>query len=65
MISPQLGRRSELPFGYCDVVIERCEVEGGRLQLYGVGGGWALRFQATEIVCRLERHQMLNWRDVF
>jgi hypothetical protein len=31
----------EPPFGYCDVLVEWCEVEGGRLRLYGVCGGWA------------------------
>jgi hypothetical protein len=55
----------ELPFGYCDVIIEGSEVEGGRLRLYGVCGGWGIRFTADAVACRLGRHQVLSWKDVF
>ena len=55
----------ELPFGYGDVVIEGAEVEGGRLRLYGVCGGLGIRFTAEAVVCRLARHQIVSWRDVF
>lgn len=41
------------------------EVEGGRLRLYGVCGGLGIRFTAEAVVCRLARHQVLSWRDVF
>lgn len=55
----------EMPFGYCDVIIEGSEFEDGRLRLYGVCGKLAVRFTAEAIVRRLARHQVLSWRDVF
>jgi hypothetical protein len=53
----------EMPFGYCDVIIEGCEVEGGRLRLYGVCVGIGFRFTAEAVVRRLAWHQTLSWLD--
>lgn len=54
----------EMPFGYCDVIIEGSEVEGGRTRLYGVCGRMGIRFTAEAVVCRLAWDQVLSWRDV-
>lgn len=45
----------EMPFGYCDVLIEGVEAEGGRLRVYGVCVGLALRFTAEAAGWRASR----------
>jgi len=55
----------EFPFGYCEVIIEGTEIEGGQLRLYGVCVGLGLRFTSEAVVYRLARYQVVSWRDVF
>jgi hypothetical protein len=55
----------ELPFGYCDVVVEGSEIKDGRVWLYGACGSLGVRFTPKAVVRRLARHQVVSWRDVF
>ena len=54
----------ELPFGYCDVIVEGCEVEGGRLRLYGVCGALPFFHPKRFYVSFIPTHPLLVSQNV-